>query len=334
MEHKENTSDDPSPPNGSIEQSTEGEPSTNGAEIKVSNGIEQGNSNGVSLQHTEKKTPKPWWRRLIKSKAETDIREAIEEFIEEAEKLETSESNGSISLHERSLLSNILELRDQTVVDIMIPRVDIVAIDTNCTQEELFSLLANKQNSRIPVYKGTLDDVLGTIHIKDILSTLAQGKDIVIDDIIRDVPIVSPSMQVLDLLLMFRQIRKHMALVVDEYGGIDGLITIGDVIEAIVGEIDDEYDDAEHPGVRENQDGSLYADSRVNVDDFEASYGMFLSDEEREDIDTLGGLVFSIAGRIPARGEIITHPSGMIFEILEAGPRRVSKLLIRNVTPT
>ncbi len=269
-----------------------------------------------------------WLKTMVKGKSDTTLREALEEYIEEAE---ADGSLASLNGQERSLIGNILKLRDLNVMDVMIPRVDIVAIDVNTSQKDLLSLLAEEQFSRLPVYRESLDDVLGTIHIKDILATLAKGQAVHIPDLVRDVPIVAPSMPVLDLLLMMKQKRRHMALVVDEYGGIDGLATIGDVIESIVGEVEDEYDQEAQPHLNRLADGTVEADGRVDTDEFEERFGSILTEDEREDIDTLGGLVFALAGRIPARGEIITHSSGMIFEVIDADLRRVKRLLIKNI---
>lgn len=269
-------------------------------------------------------------KSILRGKNDTSLREAIEEYIEEADNGE--EIVSSVTSHERVLLSNILKLRDMTVTDVMIPRADIAAIDIGTSQKELLSLLSQKQFSRIPVYRNTLDEVVGTIHIKDVLALLAKGKKVNISELIREVPIISPSMHVLDLLLMMRELRKHMMLVVDEYGGIDGLVTIGDVVESIVGEIDDEYDQSDEPHIMTNNDGTVYASGRVNIEDLEKEYGAFLNDDEREDIDTLGGLVFALAGRVPARGEILTHESGLVFEVIDADPRRVSRLQIKNLS--
>lgn len=258
------------------------------------------------------------------------LRDVLEEFIEEAEG--RPEGNDAVvTSHERSLITNVLKLRDMTVVDVMIPRADIVAIDVNTSQEDLLFLLSQKQFSRIPVYRETLDDVLGTIHIKDILATLAQGQRIDIANLVRDMPIVSPAMHVLDLILLMRNRRKHLVLVVDEYGGIDGLATIGDVVEAIVGDIDDEYEQDDEPQLTVNRDGSIVADARYDIDDFQEKYGTILNEEDSEDVDTLGGMIFAMIGRIPARGEIIAHESGITFEILDADPRRVNRVLIRNL---
>ncbi|MGH1376631.1 MAG: hemolysin family protein [Alphaproteobacteria bacterium] len=266
-------------------------------------------------------------KRVFKPKSDPTLRETIEEYIDDA----SEETSPSISEHEKTLLSNVLELRDMTAADVMIPRVDITAISHETTKDELFDMLSQKQFSRIPVYKETLDDVIGTIHIKDILSTLTKGEELKINELIRNVPIISPSLHVLDLLLQMRMSRKHMVLVVDEYGGIDGLITIGDVIEAIVGEIDDEYDPDEQPEIKQQIDGTYIADARYDLEEFEEMFGQILTGEERDENDTLGGLVFTISGRVPARGEVLTHSSGVIFEITDADPRRVNRVRIRNI---
>lgn len=256
------------------------------------------------------------------------LREALEDYIEE---LDENSDSPSIANREKALISNVLELRNTTVIDVMIPRADIAAIEVDSSKETLMALLAEEQFSRIPVYRETLDDVLGTVHIKDILSVVASNQDLNIRKLIRPVPIVSPSLPVLDLLLKMQSDKKHMVMVVDEYGGIDGLVTIGDVIEAIVGEFDDEFDKDEPPQITTKSDGSIIVDARLDIEEFEENYGEILSEEEREEVDTLGGLVFYTASRIPARGEMIKHESGMVFEILEADQRRISSMRIRNI---
>lgn len=251
--------------------------------------------------------------------------------------MEGQEGNGHESgalyndSHERTLIVNILKLQDETVEDVMVPRADIIAIEESASQQELMSLLSEHQFSRIPVYKDQLDDIIGTIHIKDILAKLANGDQIVISDMIRPIPIVSPAMQVSDLILFMKENRKHMVLIVDEYGGIDGLVTLGDIIETIVGEIEDEYDTSTHNILLERQDGTILAEGRVELEEFEDRFGDVFTEDDHEEADTLGGLVFSIAGRIPARGEIIEHDNGLEFEILDAGPRRINRLKIRNL---
>jgi magnesium and cobalt transporter len=255
------------------------------------------------------------------------LRTAIEEYIEES-------ANGSqpsaVTSHEKTLIANAIKLRDMTVVDVMIPRASIVAIPASTSEADLLALLSEKQYSRLPVYRETLDDVFGAIHIKDILACLARREHVRVDDLVRDVPIVSPAMPVVDLILMMKEMRKHMVFVVDEYGGIDGLVTIGDVIEAIIGEVEDEHaNDEESPQLTQTPDGTIIADGRLDIEEFEKISGPFLSEKEREDIDTVGGLVFALAGRVPGRGEILTHQSGIVLEVLDADPRRVNRVLIR-----
>jgi CBS domain containing-hemolysin-like protein len=269
-------------------------------------------------------------RTLLTAKTDASLREAIEEYIEEPQ----SADEMSVNEHEKILLSNILQLRDLPVGDVMIPRADIKAIDIKTSQKELLALFSDKQVSRMPVYRETLDGIIGTIHIKDILAALASGDTIDIPDLLTDAPMISPTMPVLDLLLEMRQSRRHMALVVDEYGGIDGLVTIGDVIESIVGEIDDEHDNEHEPEITEAEDGVFFADARVDIVTFEERFGTLLSEEERRESNTLGGLVFHMAGRVPARGEILTHSTGVVFEILDADPRRINALRIRNLPPS
>ena len=273
-----------------------------------------------------------WIRELIKSRSsapDTSLREALEEVIEEYE----DHPEEQIAPHERLLISNILNLRDLTVIDVMVPRADIIAIALDTDKAKLFELLSERQYSRLPVYREDLDDIIGTIHIKDIMAELAKGhQDFKIKDLIRSVPIVSPAMPVIDLMLQMQQTTKHMALVVDEYGGIDGLVTIGDIVENIVGEIDDEFDNDIQPALTRNADGSIIVDARYDLEEFEKEFGQILNNDEREDVGTLGGLVFSIAGRIPARGEILTHKeSGITFEVIDADPRRVNRLKISHL---
>lgn len=272
-----------------------------------------------------------WVRSLLPGRPpgnDDSLREAIEELIEE----EDTSSQSAVARHERRLISNILQLRDLPVSKVMVPRADIVAIDITSTREDLVKLLAEKPHSRIPVYKGDLDNIVGFVHIKDLVANIADGAPFGLKDLLRDVLVVSPSMRVMDLLLQLRQSKIHIAFVVDEFGGIDGLITIGDLIEAIVGEIDDEYDFDIDPQLIERPDGSAIADARYPIKSFEAKYGnVFSEDEANEDIDTLGGLVAALAGHVPSRGEIIRHPSGVEFEVLDADPRRATRLRVRHL---
>ncbi|MBB42628.1 MAG: magnesium/cobalt efflux protein [Rhodospirillaceae bacterium] len=272
---------------------------------------------------------KGWWRKFFFRSLSTggDLRDTIEGLIEE------KEGAGELpaSADELTLLKNILNLHGLTVYDIMVPRVDITAVDIGATLAELVGLMSDEAHSRIPVYNGTLDDIAGMIHIKDVLESWTQDRSANLAGLVRPVLFVAPSTPILELLLQMRSRRVHMALVVDEFGGIDGLATIEDLVEEIVGEIEDEHDENETPHMVEHQNGSVEVDARVQVLDFEKRMGEFLNDNERaEDIDTLGGLVFFLAGRVPAKGEIIKHSSGLEFEILEADPRRIRSMRITN----
>jgi CBS domain containing-hemolysin-like protein len=236
--------------------------------------------------------------------------------------------------HERKLIENILEIRDQPISELMVPRADIVAVESDTERDALLRLLVDRSHSRLPVYRDTLDDVIGIVHIKDVLANIAGGGDFSLEAIVRPVSIVAPSIRVLDLLLDMRKTHQHMALVIDEFGGIDGLITIEDLVEGIVGEITDEHDRATTATMVEKADGSLLADARVPIEDFEERVGPVLDQDERDEVDTLGGLVFSLAGRVPSRGELLTHPSsGLEFEIIDADPRRIKRIRVRNPPP-
>jgi CBS domain containing-hemolysin-like protein len=185
------------------------------------------------------------------------------------------------------------------------------------------------------VYRETLDDAVGMVHIKDLLACWDTSAPFELSNIVRRVLFVAPSMPMLELLLQMRANRTHMALVVDEFGGIDGLITIEDLVEEIVGEIEDEHDAEVAPEMAERADGSIEADARVQIEDFEQRVGAFLTAEERaDDIETLGGLVFFIAGRVPGRGEVVRHESGIEFEILDADPRRIKRVKVGRLPTT
>ncbi len=276
-----------------------------------------------------------WLGRMFRRRnADSQLRETIEEIIGEIEEtVPAEEAAAPIGSHERVLLGNILGLRRLSAADVMVPRADIVSVDIETGIDELTEVMSGAAHSRVPVYRENLDDVIGIVHIKDVLKHAVAGRPFDLTKILRTVLIVAPSMRALDLLLEMRQSRVHMALVVDEFGGIDGLITIEDLIEEIVGEIEDEHDAAEGPKLVKFPDGSFIADARCTIREFEDQFGSVLSYEEREeDIDTLGGLIFFLADRVPSRGELIRHPaSGICFEVIEADPRRVKRLRMRDL---
>ena len=257
------------------------------------------------------------------------LRESLSELIEESQ-----DGREPFNPEERLMLMNILKIHQLRVDDVMVPRADIVAIEGGAPLDKVVKVMREAFHSRLPVYQDTLDNVLGFVHIKDLLAYWRGPDDFNLIDVVHDVLFVPPTMSVLDLLLRMRVGRIHMALVVDEFGGTDGLVTIEDLVEEIVGEIEDEHDQVEAPMIVDRPDGTLVADGRTDIDEFESLVGVDLLPEERdEDVDTLGGFVFSLVGRVPQRGELIAHPSGLEFEVLDADPRRVRRLRIRGLPP-
>jgi CBS domain containing-hemolysin-like protein len=191
--------------------------------------------------------------------------------------------------------------------------------------------MIEQEHSRVPVYRETLDDVIGFVHVKDILPAVAEHREVKLAPLLRKLLFVAPSLPILDLLVQMRQARTHIAMVVDEFGGIDGLVTIEDLIEEIVGEIEDEHDEAGGPSLVERADGTLVADARTPIEVLEDRQGIALRPAgDQEEVDTLGGLVSTLAGRVPKRGEVIAHPSGIEFEVLDADPRRIKRLRVRS----
>jgi CBS domain containing-hemolysin-like protein len=262
------------------------------------------------------------------------VRESIAELVAEAGLVpDGADGAGSpgeaagLDRQERALIANVLRLRGTTADDIMIPRADIIAMPIDLTLEQALDLIRREGHSRMPVYREQLDDIAGMIHIKDVFAYIGKPEQFSVESILRKPLLVAPQIPVLDLLLQMRNNRMHLALVVDEYGGIDGLLTIEDLVETITGDIADEHDEPDLPMVVERPDGTLDIDARLPVEDFEARLGPVLTDEERAaDIDTVGGLVFTLAGRVPARGEVISHESGMEFRVLEADARRIRRV--------
>ncbi len=234
---------------------------------------------------------------------------------------------------ESLLLQNVMQLRDLRVEDVMVPRADIVSVESHATLSEVLDAFREGSHSRLPVYRETLDDPIGVIHLKDLALSHGFGAaadDFSLADHLRSVLAVPASMKVRALLERMQASRRHMALVIDEYGGVDGLVTIEDIIEQIVGAIEDEHDDAEGPLWRKQPDGAYIAEARAYVDDFQDATGATLLLEDwDEDVDTLGGLIFMICGRVPERGEVIRHPLDHEFEIVDADPRRIKRIRVR-----
>jgi magnesium and cobalt transporter len=276
----------------------------------------------------ERSFPRLWsLLRLIRRPRSSDsLRETIDEMIEEP----SGDGPDPLSAQERVLIGNILKVHDRTAADVMVPRVDIIALDVETSFAEVVKFMVEQGHSRVPVYRETLDNVIGFVHVKDLLGPAAERRTINLSLMLRKVLFVAPSVPILDLLVQMRQARTHIAMVVDEFGGIDGLVTIEDLIEEIVGEIEDEHDVAGGPRLAERPDGTLIADARTPIEELEEYQGIqFRSNGDQEEVDTLGGLVSGLAGRVPKRGEVIAHPSGIEFEVLDADPRKIKRLRVR-----
>ena len=281
-------------------------------------------------EERQKKGLRGLFRFLRRRTSETALREAIEELIEETETADTEQTPTG----ESSLLLNILKLGEKTAYDVMTPRVDIKAVPETIDLKSLIEAVREHGHSRVPIYRADLDDVVGVVHIKDVLPYAFEPRSFDLQKIMRAPMFVAPSIRVLDLLLQMRLSRAHIALVVDEFGGIDGLVTIEDLVEEVIGEIEDEHDAVRGPSLVQRPDGTYLASARTTIEDFESKVGPVLTEAERaEDIDTLGGLVMSLTDRVPSRGELVTHPSGIVFEIIDADPRRIKRLRVRNAKP-
>jgi magnesium and cobalt transporter len=266
-------------------------------------------------------------RRLTRRNGEQDLRTTLAELVDQE-----SGETPSISPAERQIIENSLSLSELSVADVMAPRADIDGVDISLGISNAVQKARETYHSRLPVYRGDLDEVIGMVHVKDLL--VAVTSDNTSDDLaplLRDVLFVVPSMRVIELLLQMQVSRTHMALVVDEYGGIDGLVTVEDVVEEIIGEMRDEHDNAVSPEIIDQNDGSIIASARTLLEHFEEKVGFILTEDEREEIDTIGGLVVSLLGRVPTRGEIIAHESGVEFEVLAGDPRRVHRLRVKNI---
>ncbi len=275
-----------------------------------------------------------FWRRLFGG-GEANLRESLEDVLDET----AGGAEDDFSNEERHMLKNILGFRDVTLDDVMLPRAEIDALEIDIDPPVLLQRFAECGHSRMPVYRETLDQPLGMLHVKDLLAVLDKKNGLEAVDLtrlIRPLLFVPPSMSAMDLLLKMQTTRSHMALVIDEYGGTDGLVTIEDLIEEIVGEIEDEHDE-EEVLLRPREDkgaGHWRASARLPLEELQDRLGVdFSGTQELDDIDTLGGLVFALAGRVPERGELIGctlgDGRGVEFVIRDGDPRRIKSLDIR-----
>ncbi len=229
-------------------------------------------------------------------------------------------------------LHGIANLRRMRVDDVSVPKVDIIAVPLDIGRDELVAVFREHGFSRVPVYKGTLDHPQGLVLLKDLALTHGFGATgrFSLRKLLRPILYAPPSMPVGVLLQKMQKDRVHMALVIDEYGGVDGLVTIEDLIETVIGEIEDEHDEEEGVLWKEEKPGCYLAQATTPLDDFETAIGLRLRvTEDDEEIDTLGGIVFLRSGRVPARGEVISHESGASFEVIDADPRRIKRLRVR-----
>ncbi|MBO6626857.1 MAG: HlyC/CorC family transporter [Alphaproteobacteria bacterium] len=297
-------------------------------------------TDAVSSQVKEQEKNGGLWSRLVHRL--TGFLSRGEENQTLRESIETALGGHEAALEDlgpqaRHMFMNILSFAELRVDDVMVPRADIVAVDVSASLDAVLALTQEESHSRMPLYRENLDEPIGMVHIKDVLGWMTSHRNdretFDLRTVRRPVLFVPPSMPASDLLLKMQSSRIHMALVVDEYGGTDGLVSIEDLVEEIVGDIEDEHDVAERAPLIESADGSIDALARAPIEDLEDMLGLTLVDPETDDdADTLGGLVFQLVGRIPQRGELIMHPAGIEFEVRDADPRRIKRLRVHRDT--
>ncbi len=253
------------------------------------------------------------------------LRDQLEEAIDRHEGDPAPDAKGDLSPVERQMVRNLLHFGEQDAGDVGVPRADIVAVECQTDFDELVRAMAEAGHSRVPVYKGDLDKVVGMVHVKDVFARLASGERGDWAGLIREPLYVPMSRPALDLLADMRASRVHLAIVLDEYGGTEGLVTIEDLIEEITGAIEDEHDEEATALLVPLDGGAWEADGRAELDDVAALVDPRFADTD-EDIDTLAGLAGVLAGHVPERGACLTHPSGWRLEVIEADPRRVGRL--------
>ncbi|MDR2681751.1 MAG: CBS domain-containing protein [Holosporaceae bacterium] len=274
---------------------------------------------------------KNYFKGLIgKKEHELPLIDRLEDLIESEQSMSNDQEPDDSS--ELALVSNVLGLKDLTAADIMVPRADIVGAKIDTSLEEFIEIFSKNHFSQIPIYRNTLDDVVGIVMVRDFLPYVKNPESFNIVSLLKEVIYVVPSIQLLELLLEIRLSANHMALVVDEFGGVDGLVTLQDVVSEIVGEI--QQSRGIFPQIITRQDGSFLADAKMLVNECEDILGVdllkpFLKEGEEPDIETLGGLIMLLAERMPTRGETLQHPSGIEFEIADADLRRVKRIIVR-----
>jgi len=280
----------------------------------------------VSEENNKKPSLIGWARGVLGLNAsESSLQEALEEVLEEHE-----ESGKILSSEEKDMLRNMLHVGELTVHDVMIPRTEIIATEYDVTLSELKQIFMEQRHTRMPVFDENLDKLKGFIHIKDLIPAIAGDEVFNLDSVLRKVMFVAPSMRMIDLLVQMRLSGDHMAIVVDEYGGTDGLVTLEDLFEEIVGEIQDEHDEYDVIQSLKRVSYLVYeADARLRLDELEdALHIKLILENEEVEVDTIGGLMFLRLRRVPARGEVVDVDGVARLEVLEAAPRRIRKIRI------
>ena len=265
------------------------------------------------------------FRFLFKTQDQNNLRESIQDVIEESSR--NGDASSNLTNKEKTILENILSINKLKALDVMVPRAEIVCASYNSSYQELIKIIEKESHSRIPIYRKDLDDVLGMVHIKDLikLNFKETDKEFDLKSILKNVLFVPPSMPVLNILLKMQSTKLHMALVIDEHGGTDGLVTIEDLVEEIVGEIQDEHDHEDLVEFRQVNENTFIANAKMELKDFENKINFNFN---ALNVDTLGGYVFSIINRVPQKGEIIKTNTIYSFEILDADPRKIKVLKI------
>ena len=261
-----------------------------------------------------------------KGKKNNNIKEVLEDLIVDKKNVDQNIDDGT-----KKIFKNVINLNNKCLEDIMIPRANVDAVAEHISLNDLISYIDKTKHSRIPIYRENLDKIVGMIHIRDLFKKMNKKEKIttkgkITKRLIRKILFSSPSMKILDLLLKMRSEQIHMSIVVDEFGGTNGLVTIEDLVEEIVGEIKDKHDLEQVNEIKKVSKNTYEVSARVVIEEFEKIIGKFLKDQERGEVDTLGGLVYFLAGRIPERGEIIYHSSGIEFNILDADTRRINRM--------
>ena len=264
---------------------------------------------------------------LFRSNQKEELKNVIEDLIDE-----NKSSTEKIDDGTKNIFKNVINLSDKCIEDVMIPRADIDAVSSDVKIDKLITFINKTKHSRIPVFQDNLDKIIGMIHIRDLFEKVNNKKKkdnlSLSKTITRKILFSSPSMKILDLLLKMRSEQIHMSIVVDEFGGTNGLVTIEDLVEEIVGEIKDEHDFEEIEEIKKISKKTYDVSARLHVEDLEKKIGGYFTDEEKEDIDTVGGLVFNLLGKIPSRGEVINHKSGLEFTIRDADTRKIKRILV------